>query len=160
LLRTGRRLAVDVGRARIGLAVSDIHAILASPLATVSRTESLNESVMSVFKTASEVGELLEIYVGIPINLQGESTQSTDDAVDFAQALQDVSQAEVRLIDERLTTSMANNQLKQIGKSQKDARSTIDQMAAVAILEFALSVEKNKGLAPGLSLEEWRESNE
>jgi putative Holliday junction resolvase len=115
---------------------------------------------MSVFKTASEVGELLEIYVGIPINLQGESTQSTDDAVDFAQALQDVSQAEVRLIDERLTTSMANNQLKQIGKSQKDARSTIDQMAAVAILEFALSVEKNKGLAPGLSLEEWRESNE
>ena len=160
MLRTGRRLAVDVGRARIGLAVSDIHAILASPLATVSRTESLNESVMSVFKTASEVGELLEIYVGIPINLQGESTQSTDDAVDFAQALQDVSQAEVRLIDERLTTSMANNQLKQIGKSQKDARSTIDQMAAVAILEFALSVEKNKGLAPGLSLEEWRESNE
>jgi putative Holliday junction resolvase len=55
---------------------------------------------------------------------------------------------------------MANNQLKQIGKSQKDARSTIDQMAAVAILEFALSVEKNTGLAPGLGIQEWRERNE
>jgi putative Holliday junction resolvase len=126
----------------------------------VSRPESLNESVLSVLKTASEVGELLEIYVGIPINLQGESTQSTQDAVEFAQALEDVSQVDVRLIDERLTTSMANNQLKQIGKSQKDARSTIDQMAAVAILEFALSVERNKGLAPGLSIEQWRQSNE
>lgn len=160
MLRTGRRLAVDVGRVRIGLAVSDMHAILASPLSTVSRAESLNESVLSVLKTASEVGELLEIYVGIPINLQGESTQSTQDAVEFAQALEDVSQVDVRLIDERLTTSMANNQLKQIGKSQKDARSTIDQMAAVAILEFALSVERNKGLAPGLSIEQWRQSNE
>ena len=160
MLRTGRRLAVDVGRVRIGLAVSDMHAILASPLSTVSRAESLNESVLSVLKTASEVGELLEIYVGIPINLQGESTQSTQDAVEFAHALEDVSQVDVRLIDERLTTSMANNQLKQIGKSQKDARSTIDQMAAVAILEFALSVERNKGLAPGLSIEQWRQSNE
>ena len=160
MLRTGRRLAVDVGRVRIGLAVSDMHAILASPLSTVSRAESLNESVLSVLKTASEVGELLEIYVGIPINLQGESTQSTQDAVEFAQALEDVSQVDVRLIDERLTTSMASNQLKQIGKSQKDARSTIDQMAAIAILEFALSVERNKGLAPGLSIEQWRQSNE
>jgi putative Holliday junction resolvase len=160
LLRTGRRLAVDVGRARIGLAVTDIHAILASPLATVARAESLRESAESVLKSASEAGELLEIYVGIPINLQGHSTQSTEDAVDFALALQDLALVDVRLIDERLTTSMANNQLKQIGKSQKDARSTIDQMAAVAILEFALSVEKNKGLAPGLSIEQWRESNE
>ena len=160
MLRTGRRLAVDVGRARIGLAVTDIHAILASPLATVERTESLRESAESVLKSASEAGELLEIYVGIPTNLQGQSTQSTEDAVDFALALQDLALVDVRLIDERLTTSMANNQLKQIGKSQKDARSTIDQMAAVAILEFALSVEKNNGLAPGLSIEQWRESNE
>jgi putative Holliday junction resolvase len=107
-----------------------------------------------------EVGEFLEVYVGVPINLQGKSTLSTDDAFSFAEALQEASGLEVRLIDERLTTSMANNQLKQIGKSQKDARSTIDQMAAVAILEFALSVEKNTGLAPGLSIQEWRERNE
>jgi putative Holliday junction resolvase len=92
--------------------------------------------------------------------LQGKSTLSTEDAVQFAEALESASGIVVRLIDERLTTSMANNQLKQIGKSQKDARSTIDQMAAVAILEFALSVEKNTGLAPGLSIHEWRERNE
>jgi putative Holliday junction resolvase len=160
LLRPGRRLAVDVGQARVGLAVTDIHAILASPLATVARVESTTDSVAAVIRTMVEVGEFLEVYVGVPINLQGKSTLSTDDAFSFAEALQEASGLEVRLIDERLTTSMANNQLKQIGKSQKDARSTIDQMAAVAILEFALSVEKNTGLAPGLSIQEWRERNE
>ena len=160
MLRPGRRLAVDVGQARVGLAVTDIHAILASPLATVARLESTTDSVDSVIRAISEVGEILEIYVGVPINLQGKSTLTTDDALSFAEALQEASGLEVRLIDERLTTSMANNQLKQIGKSQKDARATIDQMAAVAILEFALSVEKNAGLAPGLSIQEWRERNE
>ena len=160
MLRPGRRLAVDVGQARVGLAVTDIHAILASPLATVARLESTTDSVDAVLLALAEVGEVLEIYVGVPINLQGKSTLSTDDALTFAEELQEASGLEVRLIDERLTTSMANNQLKQIGKSQKDARSTIDQMAAVAILEFALSVEKNTGLAPGLSIQEWRERNE
>ena len=160
MLRPGRRLAVDVGQARVGLAVTDIHAILASPLVTVARLESTTDSVQAVISSLAEVGEVLEVYVGVPINLQGKSTLSTDDAISFAEALQEAAGLEVRLIDERLTTSMANNQLKQIGKSQKDARSTIDQMAAVAILEFALSVEKNTGLAPGLSIQEWRERNE
>ena len=160
MLRPGRRLAVDVGQARVGLAVTDIHAILASPLATVARLESTSDSVDSVIRALAQVGEILEIYVGVPINLQGKSTLSTDDALTFAEALQEASGLEVRLIDERLTTSMANNQLKQIGKSQKDARATIDQMAAVAILEFALSVENNTGLASGLSIQEWRERNE
>lgn len=160
MLRPGRRLAVDVGQARVGLAVTDIHAILASPLVTVARLESTTDSVQAVISSLAEVGEVLEVYVGVPINLQGKSTLSTDDALSFAEALQEATGLEVRLIDERLTTSMANNQLKQIGKSQKDARSTIDQMAAVAILEFALSVEKNTGLAPGLSIQEWRERNE
>lgn len=160
MIRPGRRLGVDVGQARIGLAVTDIHAILASPLATVARLDSLADSVESVIAAAADAGELLEIYVGVPINLQGKSTLSTQDAVSFAQALEEKFGLKVRLVDERLTTSMANNQLKQIGKSQKDARATIDQMAAVAILEFALSVEKNTGLAAGLTIEEWRERNE
>lgn len=160
MLRPGRRLGVDVGQARIGLAVTDIHAILASPLATVARLDNLSDSIESVVSELSEAGELLEVYVGVPINLQGKSTLSTEDAVSFAETLEAKLGLVVRLVDERLTTSMANNQLKQIGKSQKDGRATIDQMAAVAILEFALSVEKNTGLAAGLTIEEWKERNE
>jgi putative holliday junction resolvase len=160
LLRPGRRLAIDVGRARIGLAITDIHAILASPLATVQRTESIEDSVNAVLQAALDSGDLLEIYVGMPVNLRGESTLSTDDSLSFAEVLQARTEVPVRLLDERLTTSMANAQLKQVGKSQKEARSTIDQMAAVAILEFALSVESNTGNQPGLSVEDWRHKYE
>lgn len=149
-----------MGQARIGLAISDYHAIIASPLLTVSRTESLEESVASVLAAGSEAGELLEIYVGIPINLKGESTASTKDAFTFAVLLQEKTNIPVLLIDERLTTSIANQQLKEIGKSQRDARSTIDQMAAVAILEYAFQVETNTGNQPGVSLEEWRATYE
>lgn len=156
MLRPGRRLAIDVGRARIGLAITDIHAILASPLATVQRAESIVESVDAVLKEAEVAGEILEIYVGAPVNLRGESTLSTEDSLLFAEALAAKTEVPVKLLDERLTTAMANSQLKQVGKSQKDARSTIDQIAAVAILEFALSVENNTGNEPGLSIEDWR----
>ena len=109
---------------------------------------------------AERDGELLEIYVGIPINLQGKSTASTLSALAFAEALANQTNTPVYLLDERLTTSLANSQLKEVGKSQKDARSTIDQMAAVAILEYALSVEKQSGQRPGLEISDWRRENE
>lgn len=160
MLRSGRRLAVDVGKARIGVAISDVHAILASPLATVARTVDTQVCIAEILTLAANDGELLEIYVGIPINLKGKTTESTEDAMLFAEAIAESANAEVLLIDERLTTSIANSQLLQLGKSQKSARSTIDQMAAVAILEYALSVERNSSQKPGLSVAEWRAKNE
>ena len=160
MLRTGRRLAVDVGKVRIGLAISDFHAILASPLATVTRHEDQDISIREILKLSADEGEILEIYVGIPTNLKASVTESTQDALQFAEALAGVTDVPVLLIDERMTTSIANSQLREIGKSQKSARSTIDQMAAVAILEYALSVESNTSRAPGLSVTDWRTKNE
>ena len=145
-----------MGKARIGLAISDVHGILASPLATVSRTDNLTETLHNILQLATEQGELLEIYIGAPINLKGDVTLSTQDSIEVATEMEKLSDLAVLLIDERLTTAVANNQLKQIGKSQKDARATIDQMAAVAILEFALSVESRTGSIPGLPVEQWR----
>jgi len=160
LLRTGRRLAIDVGLARIGLAISDLHGILASPLGTVQASEDFAVSIPKILSHAQADGEILEIYVGVPINLQGKSTSSTALCLLFAEELSKHTLIPVYLIDERLTTSLANAQLKMIGKSQKDARSTIDQMAAVAILEYALSIEKQSGSRPGSGLAEWRREND
>jgi putative Holliday junction resolvase len=153
-------LAVDVGKARIGLAISDIHAILASPLATVARDSNAQKSVDEILALATADGDLLEIYVGVPVNLQGSVTSSTLDAVDYATLISESSTTPVLLVDERLTTSLANSQLLAIGKTQKSARSTIDQMAAVAILEYALTLEKNSLQRPGLAVSEWKEKYE
>ena len=160
MLRKGRRLAVDVGTARVGLAVTDFHGILASPLTTIRRAESVTETISQVVSEISKFEDMLEVYVGLPINLRGQSTQSTIDSLVFAEELQSKTDIPVLLIDERLTTSIANSQLREIGKSQKQARATIDQMAAVAILEYALTLENNSGSQPGISIEGWREQNE
>lgn len=159
MLRPGRRLAIDVGKARIGVALSDPHGILASPLATITRDEYETNS-NALFSLVDVFDELLEIYVGLPLNLQGKATESTHDAVAFALGLSAQTAVPIRLVDERLTTAISNQQIRQVGKSQKDARSTIDQMAAVAILEYAFQIERNSALNPGIRLEDWRSMND
>ena len=160
MLRTGRRLAIDVGQSRIGLAVSDFHGILASPLATIQASDDLSIAITEIQQVAQRDGEILEIYIGIPVNLSGKSTPSTAFALQFAEEFAAITTTPVLLVDERLTTSLANAQLKLIGKSQKDARSTIDQMAAVAILEYALAMEKHSEQRPGIEIADWRRAND
>jgi putative Holliday junction resolvase len=77
----------------------------------------------------------------------------------FAESLAQHTSVPILLVDERLTTAISNQQIRQVGKSQKDARSIIDQMAAVAILEYAFQVELNSGQRPGLLLIDWKEQN-
>ena len=158
-MRTGRRLAIDVGKVSVGIAVSDPHGILASPLITLQR-EDLQTSLEPLLNCVSDFDNLLEIYVGLPVNMKGETTASTEDALALAFQIQSMTAVSVRLIDERLTTSLANTQLRSLGKSQKDARSTIDQMAAVAILEYAFQVEVNTGTTPGKAVDDWRAAND
>ena len=154
-MRKGIRLAIDYGDSRIGLARSDNEGILASPL------ETLVNDANCVQKIISEIPEnCLEIYVGLPLNLMGEMTAATTKAITFTAQLSVQANCPVRLIDERLSTALANSQLREIGKSQKSARGHIDQMAAVAILEYALSMERNTGNIPGEPVGKWVESSE
>jgi putative Holliday junction resolvase len=158
-VRPGRRLAIDVGKARIGIAISDFHGILASPVSTLDRIL-FEANPSTLVASIEEFESLLEIYVGLPLNLQGAITASTEDAVAVARTIGELTSLAVLLVDERLTTSISNVQLKELGKTQKQARGSIDQMAAVAILEYALQVERNSGLTPGVLVSNWSENNE
>ena len=156
-MRIGRRAAIDVGTKRIGLAACDRDGILASPITTILRKE--DDSWLTELVEALPE-DLLEIYVGLPTNLKSESTKSTVDSVVVATEIDNRAICPVLLIDERMTTALAHSQLRQIGRSQKQARSSIDQMAAVAILEYALEIEKKQDIRPGISIAEWKESHE
>ncbi|MFM8927677.1 MAG: Holliday junction resolvase RuvX [Rhodoluna sp.] len=153
-MRRGKRLAIDYGQSRIGLAICDEEAILASPLATIQASSP--QDILYDYITPG----LLEIYVGLPTNLRGENTASTIKAVDFAQIVQSSTGVPVRLIDERLTTALSISQLQSVGKSPRDSKSIIDQWAAVAILEAALNFEKRTGEVPGISLDQWKLEND
>ncbi len=150
-MRSGRRLAVDVGKVRVGLAISDFHGILASPLQNVARQADDSETIRLIL-AATEDQELLEVYVGLPVSMSGNATASTDDAVLIANLLASAIEVPVRMIDERLTTVSASAALRSSGKNSKDGRKVIDQIAATMILEQALAIEKNTGREPGIEL--------
>lgn len=151
-MRKGRRLAVDVGTVRIGLALCDSDGILASPIEAISRTSASN-----AIETIAELvvqSDVIEIYVGDPLSLSGLETSSTADARDFAKALSTIAKVPVRLVDERLTTVSAAAKLRQNGSDARDSKALIDSASAVEILEQALRTEKATGNAPGFDVED------
>ncbi|CAD5139209.1 MULTISPECIES: Holliday junction resolvase RuvX [Microbacterium] len=143
--RRGVRLGIDVGRARVGVARSDPDGMLAVPVETVPRDE---HSLTRIAELAAEY-EPLEIVVGLPVNMQGADTPSTVDAREFAAALQGRSGVPVRLVDERLSTVSAHAALRSSGRSQKNSRSIVDQVAAVVLLQQAIDTEKSTGNPAG-----------
>ncbi|WP_308490867.1 Holliday junction resolvase RuvX [Microbacterium terrisoli] len=136
--RHGIRLAVDVGKARVGVARSDPDGLLAVPVETVPRA---GEPIARLLAIADEY-DALEFVVGLPLNLSGHDTPSTTDAREFAAALAAASPRPVRVIDERLSTVSAHNALRASGRSQRSSRSIVDQVAAVVFLQHALDIEK------------------
>ncbi|ROR33156.1 putative Holliday junction resolvase [Curtobacterium sp. JUb34] len=146
-IRSGRRLGVDVGRARIGIAVCDRDGLLATPVETVRRDDS--SDLRRILEIADEY-DALELVVGLPLSMSGGDTPSTDDARAFAARI--AEHRPVRLVDERLSTVTAQRGLHQAGKNTKKSRSVIDQAAAVIILQHALDHERSAGAPPGTTL--------
>lgn len=144
--RRGVRLGVDVGTARVGVARSDPDGLLATPVETVPRDDA---AVARIAALADEISAV-EILVGLPLNLRGEDTRSTQDARDFAVAVAGASGTPVRLVDERLSTVSAHAALRDSGRTQRSSRSIVDQVAAVVLLQQALDVEKSTGRPPGI----------
>jgi putative Holliday junction resolvase len=137
--RLGRRLAFDYGDVRIGVAVCDPDGILASPLEFLStKNPALKASIQSLF---SEY-EPTKIYVGLPLNLSGDHSDSTAKALAFSDLIAQLVSCPVELIDERLTTSSASASLSQAGVNAKDQRRKIDSQSAVIILESGLAKDR------------------
>ena len=120
---------------------------LALPLESIPAADN---AVTRVIEIATEK-QVTTIYVGLPLNLKGDFTASTQSAIDFAKQLagQGVT---VRMIDERLTTKSAQQMLHSSGKKVKESREYIDAQAAALILDFALNSER--GSLAGVALED------
>lgn len=147
-MRLGVRLGIDVGKARIGVARCDAHGMLATPLETVARDPRAHTDVQRIAELAAEY-TAIELVVGLPLGLSGHRTPSTEDAAQFAELLAAQTPLPVRLVDERLTTTQAQAQMRAAGKNVKQSRGVIDQAAAVVILQHAIDMERARGEAPG-----------
>lgn len=147
-MRKGRRLAIDVGDARIGVASCDPDGILATPVETVPGRDV--PAAQRRLKQLVEEYEPIEVIVGLPRSLKGGEGPAAVKVRGFAQELaRMVAPVPVRLVDERMTTVTASAGLRASGVKSKKGRSVIDQAAAVIILQQALESERVSGTAPG-----------
>jgi putative Holliday junction resolvase len=154
-MRRGVRVALDIGDARIGVASSDPHGILATPVETVKRGPGDLDRISTL---VAEL-EAFEIVIGLPQSLTGaEGRAAIKVRETAAQIRQNVltravgETPDVRLVDERFSTVTAEQQLRERGKKGSKRRAVVDQAAAVVILQHALDFERETGNPPGRPL--------
>ncbi|MBX7434028.1 Holliday junction resolvase RuvX [Mycobacterium sp. Y57] len=133
----GRRLGIDVGSVRIGVAVSDPDAMLATPVETVARDRrSVSGKHLRRLIALIDEYEVVEVVVGLPRTLADRAGSSAQDAIEIADLLADrIEPVPVRMADERFTTLTAQRSLREAGVRARGQRSVIDQVAAVGILQ-------------------------
>ncbi|ALA67341.1 Holliday junction resolvase RuvX [Corynebacterium lactis] len=143
----GRRLGIDVGDVRVGVAVSDPDGILATPVETVARATRRKDpdgpDIDRLVELAQEY-EVVEIVVGLPIMLDGSFGSSARKAGDVGFRLKRRlgDAVAVRYADERMTTVLAQSRLHDAGIDVRSGRKVIDQAAAVEILQAWLDNRK------------------
>jgi putative Holliday junction resolvase len=149
------RVALDIGDARIGVASSDPHGILATPVETVRRGPGDLDRIASLVADL----EAFEIVIGLPRSLSGgegpAAARIREVAAQVAAKVSDKdgnSGLAVRLVDERFTTVTAERMLRERGKKGSKRRAVVDQAAAVVILQHALDFERETGNPPGRPL--------
>jgi putative holliday junction resolvase len=140
-MQRGRRIAFDYGDVRIGVAVSDADSILATPLITLNALDKkLHNQISEILLEIQPVA----IFVGKPALLSGHDGSATSKVIEFVEQLKSMTQIPIELVDERMSTISAARNLREAGRNAKSSKNAIDMAAAVAILEFALDLEKRK----------------
>jgi len=131
-MATGRVMALDVGKVRVGVALSDPLGYTAQPLLTLWR-KSRGEDLRSLLRLIRK-HEVVEIIVGNPLHMSGDVSPWAAKVQEFADELRKRSTLPVTLWDERLSSVAAHEILNETGHDSRNRKYVIDQVAAVVIL--------------------------
>ncbi|HVB53923.1 MAG TPA: Holliday junction resolvase RuvX [Candidatus Acidoferrales bacterium] len=135
-------MALDPGRTRVGVAVSDETRTIAQPHSTVVRRADRRD-LDEIARLVRELS-VTEIVVGLPLQLDGQEGGSAAEARGFGAAVARATGVEVSYLDERLTTRQAERHLIASGTSRARRREIGDQVAATLILQQALAVPRRR----------------
>ena len=140
-----RILGIDLGRARIGVAVSDELGMLAHPVETIQATADAARRIAEIVREK----DAERVIVGLPRHMNGSVGTGATEALAFAKKLQALLPCEVLTWDERLTTTAANRALRESGRKTRDSRGVVDQVAAQMILQSYLDSLPATGIPGG-----------
>ena len=136
----GRRLGIDFGQARVGIAICDQDGLVSTPLTTLKNDKSLFAKLSGLI----EEHDISGVYIGKPKHLSGVEGTTVELVAGFAQRFSETFEIPITYVDERMTSGQAEKLLKNAGKNSRESRGLIDQLAAVAILELGIRIEKNR----------------
>ena len=124
-------LSLDLGRARIGVAISDELQLLAHPLETIPADKQATPRLAQIIREK----KVDHVVVGIPRQMNGQIGTAATQALRFVEKLRAILPCPVATWDERLTTVAAHRALRDAGKKTRDTRAYVDQVAAQMILQ-------------------------
>lgn len=134
MTRVGRVLGVDLGARRIGLALSDPSGVIASPLGTIERSGDAHRDRVAIVAAATDAGALV-VVVGLPREMSGRMGPAAKAARAEVEALRALApNLRFELVDERLTTVIAQRSLIDAGVRRRARSQTVDKVAAAVIL--------------------------
>ncbi|MGO1316538.1 MAG: Holliday junction resolvase RuvX [Cellulomonadaceae bacterium] len=152
VLPRGARLGVDYGQVRVGVAASDPDGLMATPVETLRRDlpdgDAVPADVTAIAQLVHERAAVV-VYVGLPRHLSGSEGEAARHARSYALDLARHVDAEVRLVDERMSTVSAHSALYSSGRAGRKHRAVVDQAAAVVILQSALDRERTTSQRAG-----------
>jgi len=129
-----RILALDLGRARIGVAISDELHLLAHPLETIPANQQPAARVAEIVRDKN----VDHVVAGIPKRMDGQIGSAATEVLQFVEKLRAILPCPVVTWDERLTTVAAHRALRDAGKKTRQTRNYVDQVAAQMILQSYL----------------------
>jgi len=141
----GRLVAFDLGRVRVGVALSDPSQVVASPAETVGVADLDRGDAMDTSALATRLAEVAlgsaaaGIVVGAPLDLDGYEGEAAREARAVADALRERTGLPVRLVDERFTSTQAERTLIEADMSRAGRRRVVDRVAASVLLQGVLA---------------------
>lgn len=135
-----RALAVDLGKVRTGVALSDVTGTLASPLCVIQETDE-NKLLEKIVELAKNY-KADTIVIGFPKNMDGSEGESAKRSLIFKENLEKLVNSEVLLLDERWSTKSAQYYLNVGTTKARKKKSVIDKVAATVILQQYLDSNK------------------
>jgi len=133
-----RTLAIDYGRKRIGLAISDPLGIIASPAGYIDRREGKRPPITKILARANELGAQ-GYLIGLPLDGEGNETDWTAEVRHFGAEIAKRTGMPVRFYDERFTTAAALRTVKEMEQSTRGRKGDVDALAAAILLQHALN---------------------
>ena len=132
----GRILALDVGKKRIGLAVSDPLGITAQGLPTLERIRIRDD--LKTLKALVKRWEVQVLLIGRPLHMSGTESRQSEYTAEFGARLEEFVKRPIVYWDERLTSAEAERMLRAAGATLEDRKKAVDRLAAVLLLESYL----------------------